>query len=772
MKSKWIDLGVKTFVYVVLLPLSQVLALASQASEPLEGARWIGESGETNVAWRLNDAQKALGVKGFSGHRLILDRPLPKDCLRLRKVFSLPGKEMVKATVAVTGLGFYELWLNGRKADPTRMLSPAMTDPESGAYYDTYDVLSELKPGAVNALGVWLAPGYSDDFSRYGSRWLAPQRMILRLEVQYADGTADSIVSDGTWQSSRGGPIREVGIYRGETYDAAYENPDWAMPVKVVEGWGRACVFPDGPKLVQSKMPPVRISDPRCPTAIRETAPGIYTVDFGQNRSGVVWLRAKGPRGTRIVVRTSELLDANGKIDPWTNRDAKSTDTFVLAGTGKWESYVPRFTYHGFRYAEISGYPGKLAADNVRAYAVHADLERTASFHCSDETLNWLHDAATWSMLSNFVSFPTDCCMRDERTACRMDSQAYEDAACQFFDMRAYYAKWLDDGGVPTRGNPDWTGDVVTLPHRLWRHYGEEGPFRSRYPAAKAYVNALLKESPDGIWRKGFGDWCAPNNGTWKGYFNDVELVNSAIFCKIVGETAELAERVAENTDAKWFRAAAELAREAFHRTFYHPESATYGDGSQTTAVLPLAFGLVPADCRQNVAESLIRRIRQVDGKKLDTGIYGTRYIGEVLCDLGEVDLLLEMYTQPDYPGFGYMKSCGATTLWEQWRFKGGMNSHNHAMFAGGASWLYSHLAGIRPDRPGYASILVQPVFPKKLNFLNARRRTPHGDVTVDWKRVGSEINLRVVAPNEVPTRLKLPDGRVLDVKGCIQVRI
>lgn len=765
-------MDLKVLRAVILLLMIQGWIMSSPAADWLKDAKWIGESGETNFAWRLKDAELALGVTGVKGHRLVLTRPLPKDCLRFRKVFPLAGKPIVKATVAVTGLGFYELWLNGRKVDPLRILSPAMTDPEIGAYYDTYDVHAELKSGEKNALGVWLAPGYSDDFSRYGARWLAPQRMILRMDVQYSDGTKDSVISDDSWQSSRRGPIREVGIYRGETYDATMEQPDWSLPVDIVDGWARACVFPDGPKPIKSEMPSVRMSDPRPSISIHETDRGVYTIDFGQNRAGVVWIRAKGARGTRIVIKTSELLGQNGRIDPWTNRDARSTDTFVLAGTGKQETYVPRFTYHGFRYAEISGYPGKLTENDIKAYAVHADVKHTASFLCSDETLNWLHGAATWSMLSNFVSFPTDCCMRDERTACRMDSQAYEDAACQFFDMRSYYAKWLDEGGLPTRGNPDWTGDVVTLPHRLWWHYGEEKPFLARYPAAKSYVGALLKECPDGVWRKGFGDWCAPNNGTWKGYFNDVELVNSAIFCKIVGETAELAERVAENTDAKWFRAAAELAREAFHRTFYHPESATYGDGSQTTAVLPLAFGLVPADCRQNVAESLIRRIRQVDGKKLDTGIYGTRYIGEVLCDLGEVDLLLEMYTQPDYPGFGYMKSCGATTLWEQWRFKGGMNSHNHAMFAGGASWLYSHLAGIRPDRPGYASILVQPVFPKKLNFLNARRRTPHGDVTVDWKRVGSEINLRVVAPNEVPTRLKLPDGRVLDVKGCIQVRI
>lgn len=745
-----------------------VVASVSLLAGDFDGARWIGHPDEPETAWRRGDAEKARGVTGVEGHKLFLDRPLPKNCLRLRKRFVLPGKGIRKASVAVTGMGFYELWLNGRKVDPTRVMAPVMTDPGRGVLYDVYEVGNLLNADGANAIGIWLSPGYSDDFSRFGWLWLSPKRAILKLQVSYADGTSESIASDGTWDATTDGPILKASIYHGEIYDASQEDADWATPEGSPGKWKAAFAFPDGPDLIRSCAPAIRMSDPRRPVSLRETSPGVWTADFGQNRAGFVRVRARGPKGTRIVMRTSELVGEDGKITPWTNRRAESKDEFILAGTGGVEEYTPRFTYHGFQYVEISGYPGKPTPDDFEAFAVHADVKPTSSFRCSDETLNWLHNAATWSMLSNLVGYPTDCCMRDERTACRMDSQVYEDAACQFFDMRTFYAKWLDDSGCPTNGNPDWTGDAITLPHRLWWFYGEKDEFVRRYPVAKAYVDGLMKTHPDYIFKEGYGDWCAPNKGTWKDYFNDVELVNTALFCKILKETAYLAKLSGAMEDAKRYSDMFSSAKQAFHRYFYHPETCSYGDGSQVTFVLPLAFGLVPNDCRDQVTKAFVRRIREHDGSKLDVGIYGTRYIGEVLCDLGEVDLLLHLYSQLEYPGFGFMRANGATTLWEQWTFKGGMNSHNHAMLSGGTSWFYTHLAGIRPAKPGYAEILLKPLFPKRLDSLSASRITPNGKVSVDWRRVNGMVKLTVSVPPAVPARLVLPDGSDRPVAGTM----
>ena len=743
---------------------------------PFAGASWIGENGEKETAWRYEEAKRCRGVSGKKvrvwGE---ISNPLPKHCPRFRKTFSLGPGPIAKAQVFVTGLGFYELWVNGRKADPLRVLAPGVTSQER-VLADKYDVARLLRPGEKNTIGIWLAPGYSDDFSRFSKWvWMAPKRAILKLDVEYADGGRTSVATDGTWETTPESPILYASIYHGEVYDAAREDNAWATPNGKADGWRAATVFPDGPQTLFFDAPPVRMSDPRPPEKIVETAPGVFTVDFGQNRAGFVAIRAKGPKGTRIRVKTSELLGADGKIDPWTNSGAKSTDEFVLAGTGDVEEYVPRFTYHGFRYAEITGWPGRPKKEDLAAWAVHADVKGASSFRCSDETLMKLYNAARWSMLSNFMSYPSDCCMRDERTPCLMDSQAYEDAACEFFDMRGYYGRWLDDIRHVRGGAPSWTGDAATLPFRLWRYYGDARALERDLETVAAYVDAQMKGHPDYIFTDGHGDWCAPNAGTWKSYFNDGELVSSAIFCSILGQAAEGFKYLGKDKEARDFTARFEAAKSSFNRKFYDKATHTYGDGSQATAVLPLAFGLVPDGERAAVAAQLVARIRGKDGGKIDTGIFGTRYIGEVLCDLGECDLLLDMYTRPEYPGFGYMFDNGATTLWEQWSFKGGMNSHNHAMMSGGAVWLFTRLAGIRPAKPGYSEVLVKPCYPKGISFAEASRVTPHGEIKVRWDRgADGDVTVRVSIPDGVSSAMfEFPDGRRRELpKGasCIKV--
>lgn len=759
------------FAAAVLLAETSLLPIDGNG---FHGAAWIGEADEKEMSWREEDAKRCRGITGAKGHEWIgLTSPLPKHCPRFRKTFALGAATVSKAVASVSGMGFYELWINGRKADPMRVLAPGMTSGDR-VLADRYDVTALLRPGRENTIGLWLAPGYSDDFTRYGWYWLAPKRAILALAVETVDGGKTTVVTDGTWETTPESPILSASIYHGEIYDAAKEDAAWCMPSGKKDGWRAVTVFPDGPPLRFNGAPPVRMSDPRQPDKIVETAPGVFTVDFGQNRAGFVALRAKGPKGTKIKVRTSELLGSDGKIDPWTNGKARSTDEFTLAGTGVVEEYVPRFTYHGFRYAEITGWPGHLAKEDVTAWAVHADVKAASTFRCSDATLMKLHDAARWSMLSNFMSYPTDCCMRGERTPCLMDSQTYEDTACQFFDMCDYYEKWLDDIDGRTNGNPDWTGDAAALPFRLWRHYGDDNALARRLANIERYVDALLKRNADFIFTDGFGDWCAPNDGTWKGYFNDVGVVNSALFCSILVQMAEAERHFGNAAEAKSCHERFEAAKAAFNRKFYDNATHTYGDGSQTTSVLPLAFGLVPEGERSAVAAQLVARIRGKDGGKIDTGIYGTRYIGEVLCDIGECDLLVDMYTQTNYPGFGYMFANGATTLWEQWSFKGDMNSHNHAMFSGGAEWLYSRLAGIRPLKPGYSEVLVKPCYPRKISFVEATRLTPHGEVKVRWDRRPDGIAVRVFVPGGVScAAFEFPDGRRVGLrKGDNEVRV
>lgn len=692
---------------------------------------------------------------------------LPKNAPRLRKTFTLPAKEIRSAVATATGLGFYELWLNGAKADPTRVLAPGMTG-RGGALVDTYDVTALLKGGAANTVGFWLAAGYSDDFSRYGWHWLGTKRAILHLVVEYADGTRDVVKTDGTWEFSSAGEVMRASIYHGETVDAAFADADWCTPRGRKDGWTAAQVCTDDvPALIPNDAPPVRRFDPRRPVSITEPKPGVFVADFGQNRAGFVEVRVKGPAGTKIRLHTSELVGKDGNIDYWTNGAAESTDEFILAGTGEVETFMPRFTYHGFQFVEIRGWPGRPTADDLRAWAVHADVEPAGAFRSSDPTLEKFVNAANWSMRSNFMSYPTDCCMRGERTPCQMDSQAYEDASLAWFQATRYYEKWLDDirGG---RGNPDWTGDSVTLVERLYRATGDVRVLAERYDDMKAQVDEDVRRWPDLICPSGFGDWCAPNDGTWKGFFNDVEIVNTSIFCEMCRIVADAADVLGKADDAAAYRALHAKAKAAFHAKFYNAATATYGDGSQTTSVLPLAFDVVPRSVRADVTAQLLRRLRGKDGGKVDVGIYGMRHLGDVLCDAGAADDFVHAMTQPEFPGFGFMFANGATTLWEQWTFRSGMNTHNHAMFSGALSSLMSRLAGIRAAKPGFAEVVIQPAFPKTLTFVEAAQDTPRGRVAVRWERKNGRLVFDLERPPLTPTTLVLPNRAPVSVASGV----
>ncbi|MBO7653523.1 MAG: family 78 glycoside hydrolase catalytic domain, partial [Kiritimatiellae bacterium] len=675
--------------------------------------------------------------------RLVLDNrtdylgnALTKTCPRFRKTFTLPDKPIRYAFASVSGLGFYELYLNGKKVGD-HVTAPANTDYRHRIFFDTLDVTESLKPGAANTAGIWLGAGYADDYSVWGWKWEQIKRAILHLKVTFEDGTAQTLVTDGTWRMTHHSPLSYASLYNGESYNAGQEDPAWCLPSYPPEmpGWTSAPVLPalDIP-LVPAIAPPVRVVETCSPVTVTEPRPGIFVADFGQNRAGWVRIRAKGPRGTTIVLRHSELLGPDGMIDPWTNRGAKARDAFVLAGTGDWETYEPRFTYHGFQFVEITGYPGRPSPADITGCAIHADVEPAGTFHCSDPRLNKLDLCAHWSMLSNLQAIPTDCPMRDERTPCQMDSQAYEDTAIAHFWMPRYYAKWLGDitGG---RGNPDWNGDAVTLPALHYLHYGDPRILEEHFANMAAVTDDVARRYPDLIAKDGFGDWCAPNDGSWEGFHNQVPIVNTAIFGQMAHVTADAARVLGKTQDAETYDRLAARIEEAFIRAFHKADTHTFGDGGQTAFVMPLALLRLSDAIRQPAAAQLAKTIRQKDRSRVGTGIYGTRYLADILCGFGEADLAVTLMTQPQYPGFGFMFANGATTLWEQWTFRGGMNSHNHAMFAGGAYWLYSCLGGITPAQPGYAQIRIQPVFPQTISHVQVSRETVRGTCQCVWRR-------------------------------------
>jgi len=693
-------------------------------------------------------------IAGPAGLRLsgdataLLDAPIGAGSPLFRRSFEVPEGGVGRAVLRIFAIGWYELTVNGQKPD-RRTLAPANTPYGRRMLYDEYDVTGLIRPGG-NAVGVWLGNGYGMNCNRYGWKWLREKALWLELEMVTPDGGALRIVTDESWRTADS-PLLADDMYDGEIYDARKEIPGWDLYGFDDAGWTpAAAVPPPEGEFARCEQPPVVTHAPLRPVRVLRPREGVAVYDFGQNIAGRVRVRAQGPAGGRLTLRHSELIDADGNIDPWTNRRAQATDVYIAAGRGV-ETYEPRFTYHGFQYVEASG---DLDIVGIEAVPVHADVRETGRFRCSDPLIERIQSNIRWSILNNLVSIPTDCCQRDERTPCLMDSATVEEAAIHNFDMHRYYLKWLDDI-ADSQGNPDWSGGKVTLMWRLYWYYGDEDVLRKHYGTARAYIDRLAAEHPQLIVETGYGDWCAPNEGTWESYFREKEIVNTALFYRQTLVVADAAGVLGLEDDRRRYAALAESIRRAFHERF-HRGGGVYGSGSQTAQIMPLAFGMVPEDVAPAAARALTAAI-EAKNRHVDTGIYGTRYLMDVLADHGLIDLCMEMLLQRDYPGFGWQIEQGATTLWEQWSFKGGMNSHDHAMFAGIGTSFYTRLGGIKALSPGYGRVAIEPAVPAALEWAEASLDTVRGRIVSAWRKEGGRLHLTAEIPPRTAAVIRLP---------------
>ncbi|MFK7691327.1 family 78 glycoside hydrolase catalytic domain [Paenibacillus sp. HJGM_3] len=679
----------------------------------------------------------------------VCESPVSVDSPLFRRTFTIPAG-VVKAVAHVYAAGWYELRINGRKVD-NRVLAPANTPYDRIMLYDTYDVTSALVLGG-NAIGLWLGNGYNLNYSRWGWKWKRDKAAILQLDIELADGTSQQIITDESWLTTDS-PIMTNDIYDGETFDGRREQLGWDTYDFQGEGWlpAIAAVPPEG-ELQPNAQPPVRKFDPLEPVRILRPRDGVLVYDFGQNIAGWVDVRVEGAAGSKLTLKYSELIDATGNIDPWTNRRANATDVYILTGRGV-ENYEPRFTYHGFQYVEVSG---GLEPIEMWAVPIHADVREIGRFASSDAMLNRIQRNIRWSLLNNLVSIPTDCCQRDERTPCLMDSATVEEAAIHNFDMRLYYRKWLGDI-ADSLGNPDWSGDKVTLPWYLYWYYGDTEVLQDNYESMKSYIDHLLAKWPGGIVEEGFGDWCAPNEDGWENYFREVAIVNTALYYRQAAVVSEAAGVLGQAEDRRHYAALAAAIKRAFHARF-HQGGGVYGSGSQTAQVMPLAFGIVPEDNVMQAVSSLVAAITAKDNH-LDTGIYGTRYLLDVLADHGHINLAYTLLTREDYPSFGWQIGQGATTLWEQWSFKGGMHSHDHAMFGGIGTSFYTRLGGIQPLAPGYAKIGIRPYVPNGLEWVEACVDTAKGRIVSAWRKEGDRLHFDIEIPAKTTAVVALPDG-------------
>lgn len=723
----------------------------------------------------------------------------------LRKQFVIEGK-VKQARAYICGLGWYELRINGKKVGD-RQLDPGQTDYEKLILYSTYNVTDLLVEGE-NVIGVMLGKGrYAQDWSaapphildRLKSYKNASPRVILQLETQFGDGSCRKVSTDEAWKVSQG-PIVENDIYNGETYDARLEKPGWDSLGYDDSEWERAkIVEPPGGRLVsQATLPPIKNIKIIQPVALSNPKLGVYVYDFGQNFAGWVRLTVSGPRGTEIRLRHAELLYPDGMINMGSITPAKATDTYILKGEGV-EVYEPRFTYHGFRYVEVTGYPGTPNFDILQGVVVHSAVEAVGGFLCSNPLINSIHRNVLWTQLSNLMSVPTDCPQRVERMGWLGDAQLATEEAIYNFSMAGFYTKWLrdireaqrEDGSVPDLAppyllrypaDPAWGTACTVIPWCLYLYYDDKRILGENYQVMKGWVDFLNSVTPTTIdpgadyqivFRGGsrflkfykYGDWLTPGELGFKEttgrYWGSPlstpgELVSTSMYYRDALLLSKIAGILGKFAEAEQYASLSEKIREAFNQEFLKGDH--YALNSQTSNLLPLYLDMVPDDKKEAVLSWLVKNIEGVRDYHVGTGIVGTAYLFDTLTKFGHADVAYKVVTQSTYPSWGYMIREGATTVWERWEYVTG-SSQNHPAFASVDAWFYKILAGINmdPSAPGFKRVIMKPHILGDLSYVSASVNTIRGLVSSSWRREGDALVVEVTLPVNSEGEVNIP---------------
>ncbi|MCT9623587.1 family 78 glycoside hydrolase catalytic domain [Pseudarthrobacter equi] len=723
----------------------------------------------------------------------------------LRKEFTLEDGHgaVVKATLRATALGVYEASINGVPAGPD-VLSPGWSSYEWRLRHRSYDVSALIRPTTV--IGVELGNGwYRGRLAWHGMSDLYGSELGFfgQLDIEFEDGHVQSVASDTSWQA---GPSATTfnDLYDGQAIDARRLQQGWAEPGFVPgTGWtGVREVAFDAGRLAEPVGPPVVRAGAVRPVEVFTSPSGKTLVDFGQNLVG--WLRftVQGEAGHTITIRHAEVLE-DGELGVRPLRTAKATDTFILSG-GQ-DSFEPTKTFHGFRYAEVTGWPGTLTADDLEAVVVHSDLERTGTFECSNELVNQLHRNIVWGLRGNFLDLPTDCPQRDERLGWTGDIAVFAPTAAYLYNVKGFLQDWLldlaaeqkaQDGLVPITV-PDvlkycpqpaefpapessalWSEASVWVPWALWEAYGDLSVLKNQYESMAAHtrrVEGLL--SPAGLWDSGFqfGDWLDPDaapDQPWAAKA-DTAVVATACMYRTARLTAQAAGLLGKYDDEASFDALAARVRNAFAE-HYVAADGTISSDCTTVYALAIAFDvLLTPELREFAGNRLAELVRD-NGYRVSTGFAGTPFITHALTDTGHVDEAYRLLLEEGCPSWLYPVTMGATTVWERWDSMlpdgtinpGEMTSFNHYALGAVADWMHKAIGGIRPLEPGYARVLIQPQPGEGIEWAATSLKTPHGEVRTAWKSDGGGFRLEATVPDGVAADVVLPDGARHGVTG------
>jgi alpha-L-rhamnosidase len=752
-----------------------------------------------------------------------------------RKEFTAP-KEILHATIYSTALGVYELYLNGQRVGDA-YFAPGWCDYRQRAYYTVCDVTELIKKGP-NALGAWVADGWYAGYVGFGlltglgtehiGRYTYGKTpsFMAQLELEYADGSRETIITDKSWKVAIESPVEQADFLMGESYDARKEIDGWAKPglnaspgsknwspVTLAEdnGHPKANFYeyenpgPDGqvhrkghevdlgfkrpPKLEAYPGPPVRQIQEIKPIAITEPTNGVYIFNLGQNFAGVVRLKVKGPAGTKVRIRYGEMLHPNGRLMTENLRKARATDFYVLRGDPEGEAYTPRFTFHGFQYVELTGYPGKPALDAITGIVMHSDTPLVSDFECSDPMINRLFKNIVWTQRANFLELPTDCPQRDERFGWTGDAQVYVRAATCNADVAAFYTKWLRElmesqrpsGAFPGYApypfqhgldfGTAWCDAGVICPWTIYKAYGDTRILEQCWAPMRKFLDWRLSESKDFLGVKygnAWGDWLSLNEQTPLDYIDSIYFAYSA---KLMGDIAQVLGKTNEVSE---YRDLFLKIRAAFNKKYGKPDG-TLAVDTQTAYALALYADLIPGGLRKTAGAILGKKIRDNENR-MATGFLGTRCLLPALSSVGQNDLAVRLLQSRKFPSWGYEVEQGATTIWERWNsytkdngFGGeqnaAMNSFSHYSFGAVCEWMFSTLAGIDTDGAGFSRIIIRPLPPAAgsnpenppINWVRAHYDSIHGRISTAWKKSPGRFELDVSLPANTTGTVYLP---------------
>lgn len=741
--------------------------------------------GFDDSSWKSAQNLGPVGSEPLGEVRIPENRRLPARYLR--KEFDVE-RNIKRATVFYSGLGWSELYINGEKIGD-EVLSPGLTEYPKRIFYIAADVTDQLRSGS-NAMGVILGNGrfYGPRSITYAAmQTFGFPKLRLHLRIEFDDNTVTEVVSDETWKLTDKGPILANNDFDGEEYDARNELGDWYNIGYNDAEWKQveAAIVPEG-KLQSQMIEPIRVTETLKPISLTEPEPGIYIFDLGQNIVGWCRLKVSGEAGTVVTLRHAETLLPDGNLSLANMRAALVTDVYTLKG-GETEVWEPRFTTHGFRYVEVRGYPGKPELEAIEGIVVNDDMRVTGTFSSSNPLLNKIYENATWGVRGNYKTIPMDCPQRDERQGWLGDRVEEMRGEAYMFDVAAFYTKWLQDirdvqeenGSIPNiapgywsgKGdNVTWPSTSVVVPNTLLEQYADKEVIANNYKSSKRWMTRMSTYVNDGITESDkYGDWCVPPEDLKLIHTNDPSRITSkaVLATTFFYHDAKLMEKYATmlgyTDDANHYTALADTLKNAFNRKYYNPELAQYDNGTQTSYILPLAFGMVPDGERERVFDNLVRNIVEKSNSHVGLGLIGGQHLYRVLSDNGRADLAYTIATQTDYPGYGYMVSKGATTIWELWNgdtADPSMNSGNHVMLLGDfVVWLYGYLAGILPDanQPGFKHIIMKPHIVGDLDQVKASYHSLRGTIESEWQLSTEEFKWNITIPPNTTASVYFP---------------